>query len=180
MLTSFKKAWDSNVWLTLILIQRKFPSLFEGITCLISLDPSNTNADNYSKAWILLNLHFFKANKRKQTLATFIIQYISVQFCSHYYKIEWFFSVSSSQLNVSLAFQVTALVVIPMTWEYWVLVVGLIVGGGVLFFILAKFGEILIARTASNVEMEKSHNNKDLSNACYDNKIEISMTEISN
>ena len=91
-----------------------------------------------------------------------------------------FFSVSSSKLNVSLAFQVTALVVIPMTWEYWVLVVGLIVGGGVLFFILAKFGEILIARTASKVEMENSHNNNDLSNACYDNKIDISMTEISN
>jgi hypothetical protein len=63
-----------------------------------------------------------------------------------------------------------------MTWEYWVLVVGLIVGGGILFFILAKFGENLIATTGTKLQMENSH--KVLSNACYDNKIEISMNEM--
>ncbi len=63
-----------------------------------------------------------------------------------------------------------------MTWEYWVLVVGLIAGGGVLFYILAKFGENLIAKAANKLQLENSH--KDLTNACYENKIDISMTEI--
>jgi hypothetical protein len=38
------------------------------------------------------------------------------------------------------------LVVIPMTWQYWVLVVSLIVGGGIIFFILAHVGEKILLK----------------------------------
>jgi hypothetical protein len=49
-------------------------------------------------------------------------------------------------------FQVTALIVIPMTWQFWVLVVGLILGGGLLFFILAKIGERLVVNETARLE----------------------------
>ena len=41
-------------------------------------------------------------------------------------------------------FQVTALVVISMTWQYWVIVVSLVIGGGLLFFVLSVLGERLL------------------------------------
>ena len=61
-----------------------------------------------------------------------------------------------------------------MTWQYWILVVGLILGGGVLFFILAKLGEKIIARDEHR--LQAASNNKTLSG--YDNKISISMTDV--
>jgi hypothetical protein len=33
-----------------------------------------------------------------------------------------------------------------MTWQYWILVVGLITGGGLIFFVMAKVGEKLVTR----------------------------------
>lgn len=39
-----------------------------------------------------------------------------------------------------------------MTWQYWVLVVGLILGGGLLFFVLAKIGEKLVAKETARLE----------------------------
>jgi hypothetical protein len=71
-------------------------------------------------------------------------------------------------------FQITALAVIPMTWQYWILVVGLIVGGGILFFILAKLGEKIIARDEQRIQTATE--NKILSE--YDNKITISMINV--
>ena len=38
----------------------------------------------------------------------------------------------------------TALAVIPMTWQYWVIVVSLVVGCGLLFYILSLLGERLL------------------------------------
>ena len=40
--------------------------------------------------------------------------------------------------------QITALCVIPMTWKYWVMVVGLILGGGILFNVLSFFGQRML------------------------------------
>ena len=71
-------------------------------------------------------------------------------------------------------FQITALAVIPMTWQYWILVIGLILGGGVLFFLLAKLGEKVIARDEQ--KLRTAADNKTL--ASYDNKITISMTDV--
>ena len=45
--------------------------------------------------------------------------------------------------------QVTALVLIPLTWELGILVTGLILGGFVFFFILSKIGERLVIRNMS-------------------------------
>jgi len=39
-----------------------------------------------------------------------------------------------------------------MTWQYWVMVVSLIVGGGILFFVLAHLGEKMLQ---ANDEREK-------------------------
>jgi hypothetical protein len=40
--------------------------------------------------------------------------------------------------------QVSALVIIDMTWQYWVLTAGLVGGGGVLFWIMMFIGEKLV------------------------------------
>jgi hypothetical protein len=61
-----------------------------------------------------------------------------------------------------------------MTWEYWVLVVGLIVGGGLLFFVLAKSGEKIIER--NNLKLFNSPTERNLFG--YDNKAVISMTDL--
>ena len=42
------------------------------------------------------------------------------------------------------AFQVTALAVIKMTWQHWVIVVGFVVGGGLLFYVLSILGQRLL------------------------------------
>ena len=55
-----------------------------------------------------------------------------------------------------------------MTWQYWVLVVGIITGGGLIFFVLAKRGERLVTR----IEAEKTYSTTPL--AGYDNKFPIS------
>jgi hypothetical protein len=39
---------------------------------------------------------------------------------------------------------VTAVVVIHMTWQYWVIVIGFVIGGGLLFFMLSVLGERLL------------------------------------
>ena len=73
------------------------------------------------------------------------------------------------KITVVLMFQITALCVIPMTWQYWVLVVGLITGGGLIFFILAKLGERLLARE----EMKQMSMSSTTPLAGFDNKIRI-------
>ena len=37
-------------------------------------------------------------------------------------------------------FQISAVIVIQMSWQYWVIVVGLVIGGGTLFFVLSFLG----------------------------------------
>ena len=69
--------------------------------------------------------------------------------------------------------QITALCVIPMTWQYWVLVVSLIVGGGIIFFILAHIGEKLLAKNLLRDQQFKDQ--RQLTG--YDNRVAISMTE---
>ena len=56
-----------------------------------------------------------------------------------------------------------------MTWQYWILVVGLITGGGLIFFVMAKLGERLIQK--NDVLLQESYSEKTLSS--YDNKIHI-------
>ena len=75
--------------------------------------------------------------------------------------------------NVCLVLQITAICVIPMTWQYWVLVVGLIIGGGIIFFIMAKAGEkLLVSNQLKDIQMadiRQLHG--------YTNKVAISMTD---
>jgi uncharacterized membrane-anchored protein YhcB (DUF1043 family) len=60
-----------------------------------------------------------------------------------------------------------------MTWQYWVLVVGLIIGGGIIFFVMAKVGEkLLVSNHLKDMQMSDQ---KQLHS--YDNKVAISMTE---
>jgi hypothetical protein len=56
-----------------------------------------------------------------------------------------------------------------MTWQHWILVVGLITGGGLLFFILAKFGEKLVEK---NNTILPTSSLKNLTG--YDSKLSIS------
>ena len=62
-------------------------------------------------------------------------------------------------------FQVTALAVIKMTWQYWVIVVSLVVGGALLFFALSVLGERLLKfdeerekAEAARLRLEGRHN----------------------
>ena len=50
--------------------------------------------------------------------------------------------------------QITALCVIPMTWQYWVMVVGLILGGSILFNVLSFFGQRMLRQEEAE-EMER-------------------------
>jgi len=68
---------------------------------------------------------------------------------------------------------ITALSVIPMTWQYWVLVVSLIIGGGIIFFILAHIGERLLAKNMLRDQEFKDQ--RQLTG--YDNRVAISMTD---
>jgi len=72
-----------------------------------------------------------------------------------------------------IGLQITALVVIPMTWQYWVLVVSLIVGGGIIFFIMAHIGEKLLLKNQVRDQMNKDQRNL----VGYDNRVAISMTD---
>ena len=73
--------------------------------------------------------------------------------------------------------QVTALCVIPMTWQFWILVVGLITGGGLLFYVLARLGEKLIEKNEL-ADKEENFAEKNIQNLQgYDNKITISDME---
>lgn len=68
---------------------------------------------------------------------------------------------------------ITAICVIPMTWQYWVLVVALILGGGVIFFILAKLGErLLVKNQLKDIQMNHTKQMQG-----YDNKVAISMAD---
>ena len=71
----------------------------------------------------------------------------------------------------------TALCVIPMTWQFWILVVGLITGGGLLFYVLARLGEKLIEKNEL-ADKEENFAEKNIQNLQgYDNKITISDME---
>ena len=48
----------------------------------------------------------------------------------------------------------TALSVIPMTWQYWVIVVSLVVGCGLLFFVLSLLGERLLRYDEARAKAE--------------------------
>jgi len=70
-------------------------------------------------------------------------------------------------------FQVTALVVIPMSWEYWVLVETLIVGGGILFVVLSHLGQKLL-ESYDRRDMEAANTEEETRQlAVYENKIDI-------
>jgi hypothetical protein len=60
-----------------------------------------------------------------------------------------------------------------MSWQYWVLVVSLIIGGGILFFIMAKVGEKLMVK--NHLKDLQIANLKQLHG--YHNKVTISMTD---
>lgn len=50
-------------------------------------------------------------------------------------------------------FQISAVVIIKMTWQYWVLTVGLVVGGAILFWIMMKVGEKLCQKQIQKEKM---------------------------
>jgi hypothetical protein len=72
-------------------------------------------------------------------------------------------------------FQITALVVIPMSWQYWVLVESLIVGGGIIFVVLSNLGQKLIDRDRNNqIGQSGGHSEEELKTLhIYENKINI-------
>ena len=74
-----------------------------------------------------------------------------------------------------MSFQIAALIVIPMTWQYWVLVESLIVGGGVLFVLLGHLGQKLILSNEQKYQIASTENGKPMH--VYENKIDIGETE---
>jgi hypothetical protein len=42
-----------------------------------------------------------------------------------------------------------------MTWQYWILTVGLVIGGGVLFYIFMWVGEKLVQKQIEKEKMQK-------------------------
>ncbi len=64
-----------------------------------------------------------------------------------------------------------------MTWQFWILVVGLITGGGLLFYVLARLGEKLIEKNEL-ADKEGNLAEKHIQNLHgYDNKITITDME---
>jgi hypothetical protein len=64
-----------------------------------------------------------------------------------------------------------------MTWQFWILVVGLITGGGLLFYVLARLGEKLIEKNEL-ADKEENLAEKNIQNLHgYDNKITITDME---
>ena len=57
----------------------------------------------------------------------------------------------------------TALIIIDMTWQLWVLTVGLVVGGGILFYIMMFVGEKLVQR---QIRIETEKDNVTVSDVC--------------
>ena len=57
----------------------------------------------------------------------------------------------------------TALIIIDMTWQLWVLTVGLVVGGGILFYIMMLVGEKLVQR---QIRIENEKDNVTVSDVC--------------
>lgn len=57
----------------------------------------------------------------------------------------------------------TALIIIDMTWQLWVLTVGLVVGGGILFYIMMFVGEKLVQR---QIRIENEKDNVTVSDVC--------------
>ena len=51
------------------------------------------------------------------------------------------------------SFQITALCVIPMTWQHWVMVVGLIVGGSSIFNIFSFFGHRMLRQVSISLNI---------------------------
>ena len=63
-------------------------------------------------------------------------------------------------------FQISAVIIIKMTWQYWILTVGLVVGGGFLFYLMMWVGEKLVQKelqkeklAARDQEILKMHGN---------------------
>lgn len=53
---------------------------------------------------------------------------------------------------------VSAVIIIHMTWQYWVLTVGLVVGGAVLFWVMMRIGENLVQKQiAKEKQNERLH-----------------------
>jgi len=95
---------------------------------------------------------FLSSHCHRQVLASFIYILdtiaLVILFILYYLK-----NFNCKHNEVFMPFKkVTALIVIPMTWQFWVLVVGLILGGGLIFFTLAKLGERLVARETARLE----------------------------
>ena len=60
-----------------------------------------------------------------------------------------------------------------MSWQYWVLVVALIIGGGIIFYVMAKAGEkLLVKNHLKDIQMADQ---RQLNG--YHNKVAISMTD---
>jgi hypothetical protein len=60
-----------------------------------------------------------------------------------------------------------------MTWQYWVLVVSLIIGGGIIFFVMAKIGEkMLVKNQLKDIQMNHTKQMQG-----YDNRVAISMAD---
>lgn len=69
--------------------------------------------------------------------------------------------------------QVTALVVIPMSWKYWVLVQSLIVGGGILFVVLSHLGQKLLEHYSLRDQNAAQSEEESRTLHIYENKIDI-------
>jgi hypothetical protein len=60
-----------------------------------------------------------------------------------------------------------------MTWQYWVMVVGLIVGGGIIFFAMAHIGEKMLQK---NDEKEKEEMRQKMAISQLQGFTNLSMT----
>lgn len=67
----------------------------------------------------------------------------------------------------------TALVVIPMSWQYWLLVESLIVGGGILFVLLSHLGQKLMEHYDLKDQDAAITDEESRTLHIYENKIDI-------
>ena len=75
------------------------------------------------------------------------------------------FSILALEMK-TIFFQISAVIIIKMTWQYWILTVGLVVGGGFLFYLMMWVGEKLVQKelqkeklAARDQEILKMHGN---------------------
>ena len=77
------------------------------------------------------------------------------------------FSILALEMKTNFYFfQISAVIIIKMTWQYWILTVGLVVGGGFLFYLMMWVGEKLVQKelqkeklAARDQEILKMHGN---------------------